>query len=564
MQATRFSNILCLSLSLALIGCISEKGEDGLVAPPMLGSDTGEPGEGPPIQGDSIVLETTRGPIYADYLDFGEFPGLVGVPNLDDDDEDGQSDWSQSGDVSGDNDFALATLQTQDRAVRLELSGAAGIRIYVDSGLIMGDSAGSTYEVMSGSGDVDLRVEYADFMLQGTLQVEDVERGERFDVALTASPLLFNHHLQASKETMSVSVNGPGYSNADMMDDYETVLGDDFFAASGGNYEYDVWIQDEIEFGYATSPDAHLNVIFDTLRDRGLDDFAEDFYEKPGWIIVNWGDFWASSLDAGGNFEVSPPVTVDGVHYPYGRVYYGGAPGYQPAGATQDAVESFQVQKPFIPDSTWLCVGHVDEFTTTIPDPTAPKGFRFVISDTRSGWEVLEGMDHSTALPKYSPGGYAGHSLDSVGEMLEDTALINVNEEVQDILDEQEALFREELGLDDEDILYIFEEVDECGGTVAALIPGMANLVVADVEDQPTIFLADPFLRSDVNDQSTDAMIAEVRARFPESLDLVFMDDWDVYHMMLGEVHCGSNVNRAAPRTWWEDAGHLISQEGGR
>ena len=88
MQATRFSNILCLSLSLALIGC-SGKGEDGLVAPPMLGSDTGEPGEGPPIQGDSIVLETTRGPIYADYLDFGEFPGLVGVPNLDDDDEDG-------------------------------------------------------------------------------------------------------------------------------------------------------------------------------------------------------------------------------------------------------------------------------------------------------------------------------------------------------------------------------------------------------------------------------------------------------------------------------------------
>ena len=87
----------------------------------------------------------------------------------------------------------------------------------------------------------------------------------------------------------------------------------------------------------------------------------------------------------------------------------------------------------------------------------------------------------------------------------------------------------------------------------------MANLVVAHSGEQPTLFIADPFLRTDPTDQSSDPMIAEVVRRFPESLGMVFLDDWYMYHMGLGEVHCGSNVKRKAPRTWWDDAGHLLS-----
>jgi protein-arginine deiminase len=148
--------------------------------------------------------------------------------------------------------------------------------------------------------------------------------------------------------------------------------------------------------------------------------------------------------------------------------------------------------------------------------------------------------------------------------MLDSVALHYINEEVQDIIDEQELVFRAELGLTDEDIIYmpsLFEEVGGCWGGTAALIPGMTNMIISDVGDRPTAFLADPFLRTDLSDTSVDLMIAEVRRRMPESLDLVFLDDWEVYHMGLGEVHCGSNVQRRAPRTWWDDAGHLITHE---
>tara|TARA_B100000530_G_C15884767_1_gene458945 strand:- start:837 stop:1304 length:468 start_codon:yes stop_codon:yes gene_type:complete len=151
--------------------------------------------------------------------------------------------------------------------------------------------------------------------------------------------------------------------------------------------------------------------------------------------------------------------------------------------------------------------------------------------------------------------------MSTVGAITGSMSLRLLNEELQDIMDEQEEIFREELGLTDEDIIYmpsLFEDVAGCYGGVASLIPGMANLIVSQVGDTPTVFMADPFMRTDVDDPSSDPVIADVRARFPASLDLVFLDDWQVYHMGLGEVHCGSNVKRVAPRTWWEDAGHLI------
>lgn len=531
--------------------------------------DSGGVDTAPPDPGDSFVVDLTIGPVYAGYTDLAEFPGLAGVPNLDDDDGNGQADWNQSGDAAGDNDFALATVNTQGRAIGLTLNGS-GVRVYLGAEQILGDGSDSE-AVLTGMETADLRVEFKDFLDQAVLTFNDAEMEEVVDLALTASPLFFNHHLQASEKTMALSVSSFGYNNQDFISGYEDALGDEFLRMPGGRYDYDVWVQDEFEFAYATAPDAHLDIVFDTHRNGqgrvgdGLDDFPENKYEGPDWLVMNWGSPGrANSQDYGGNFEISPPVTVDGVHYPYGRVYYGGYGSAQPMNETQVGVEGMQVQKPFMPDATWLCVGHIDEFTTTIPDPSSPKGFRFVLADTRVAWDLLDSLDPAMSLPQYSGGMWEGHSMDTLGDMVDDNALRALNDEVQEILDEQKEVFMAELGLTEEDIIYmpsLFEEVTGCGSLVAALIPGMANLVIADVDGQATAFIADPFLRSDVNDQSSDPLIALVRDIFPDELDTVFLDDWSVYHMGLGEVHCGSNVEREANNAWWEDAGHLITQE---
>ena len=520
-------------------------------------------GPGYPDPGDSVVLETSRGPIFSAYTELGIGLGLVGVPNIDDDDLNGEMDWLQAGQADRDNDFAVANLVTYGRTIELTLVGA-GVRVHSDGEVLL-DEINNVARVQS---DVNLRVEFSEFLTQARLEVVDEAREDAFDVMLTASPLILNHHLQRAEETMALAISGgEGWDNTDFIDGYEAALEDGFFAIAGSRYDYDPWVQDEFEFGYATSPDAHLDVVFDTHRNgqgrpgEGLDDFPEDEYLAPDWAIVNWGRVTANSLDYGGNLEVSPPVTVDGVEYPYGRIYYGGASGYLPQQSTRKALDDMQIQKPFMGDSTWLCVGHIDEFTSTIPDSSAPKGFRFIIADTRSAWSLLDSLDEDMRLPRYAPGGWSGHSIDNVGEITGNRALRNLNEEVQEILDEEKARFVRELGLTEEDIIYmpsLFEEPQGCGQYVAALIPGMANLVVSEANGEPVILLADPFLREDVDDQSSDPMIDYVRSILPSSVEVVFLDDWDVYHMGLGEVHCASNVKREAPQTWWEDAGHLI------
>ena len=56
-------------------------------------------------------------------------------------------------------------------------------------------------------------------------------------------------------------------------------------------------------------------------------------------------------------------------------------------------------------------------------------------------------------------------------------------------------------------------------------------------------------------------MIAAVEAMMPSHIDFHFVDDWDVYHMGLGEVHCGTNMTRSPRDNWWEVAGHLLVEE---
>jgi len=537
-------------------------------------SDTGTNDSGPAGPGDNISLEIAQGSIHVNNDTLGEFPGWVGIPNLDDDDQDGTVDFEQDN-VSGENDFTEAWLETQGRQVKLRLSGTtSAIRIHQGGKAILGQGQSQEIVIEGSDEPVQLHLEFSDFLVAGNLKLTDVELEREFSVDLTSAPLILNHHLQPAEEVMAMKVHYQGYSSKKMVDAYKNKLGNNrFITVDGDTYGGDVWVQDEFEFGYFNAPGVHTDFIFDTLRNgqegpgKGLDNFPEDQYEGPDWIIDWWGKGRANSLDYGGNLEISPPVEVDGVNYPYGRIYYGGASNYMPKEQTRQALDNMQIQKPFLADSTWLCVGHIDEFTTTIPDSSAPKGFRFVISDTVSGWEVINSMDPNTELPVWAPGGWAGHSIATVGELQSDNALKSLNREIQHILDEQLETFTKELNLTEEDIIKmpsLFEEPNGCGTYVAALIPGMANLIVAEEKDgSPAVFLADPFLRSDTSDQESDLMIAAVRERFPSSLNLHFLDDWTVYHMGLGEVHCGSNVRREANTEWWNDGAHLLHIEGG-
>ncbi len=520
-------------------------------------------------------------------------PGLAVVPNIDDDNQNGTVDWDEgvqgedsssftSEAVEGEDDFATVRIPVEtfgqlrdNRRLRLLLSGDVGdVRVWSDGRVLLGKVIGGRIETKTLAARDDeqlLQIEFESFLDQAllTLQLENLQ-GEVLASAplyMTAAPLIMNHHLQPSEAVWIVDLDEGGVlNNQAMAEGYEAILDDQFTAVPGPSYGGDPWIQDEFEFAWLQAAEQRVDVVIDSIRDRGIDSYAEDELEGPNVVVRTWGDpnpQTVNSLDYFGNLEASPPVTVDGVNYPFGRVYYGGATGYAPDPELTDFFADQALQKPFIVDTTWLCVGHIDEYTSFLPDATAPKGYRFVFSDTRLAWEILEAADQSLPLPRYA----SAYGLNTVGDLVNSNAVRALNDEIQeDILDPQLVQFKEELNLDDEDILMmpsLFEEPQGCGAWVAALIPGMANLIVANDDSGGNhVFLADPFTRNSSNaeGQDDDFMIQWVKDNYPAELEYQFLDDWYVYHLGLGEVHCGSNVQRTPSTRWWEVAAHLLPE----
>lgn len=557
-----------------LAGCGDEQaGGDGADGPENTSADTGETGpaeggeSGPSTGGSGDTSDTgdtgpadTGDPIPSGWA----FEDAIGVINSDDDDESGKRDWLKPPHES-DDDLVMWMMPADafdefadGDTVELLLDGPAPERVRMwrgDTPVIGHDSdeIHMSYTFAPSGGDEHFWVEFDDYGTTHTLTINHLDSNgavvESAEVRLRSAPLLMNHHLQPAEFVWAVSVN----SNDAFIGTYQSELGDKFAAVSGGSVGGDVWIQDEVEFATGTSPNHRINIIIDSIRDRGLDNFPDQIVQ-PNFFKNTWGiPGTQTSADSFGNLECSPPVTVNGVEYPFGRIYYGKTPSWGINDVIDEFLESQEIQDPVQLDTEWLCVGHVDEFSTFVPDPNSAKGFKLLYADVDAAFDLLESLPANMQLPRYGN----GHGYPSVGSMLSDIGLRAENEDLRDDhLAYNKQIFMTEFGLDESDIIGIptlFERVQGCQGGVAALMPGMVNLIVANFEGEtPKLFVPDPFFRSTINDQSTDPLLAAFRDLMPEGLECVFTDDWYTYHMALGEVHCGTNVLREPIANWWD------------
>lgn len=492
--------------------------------------------------------DDTTGPV----VDITSPEVVYGLRNVDNDNDFRDADPTDDDLVA----FEITPSEVPADEIRLTINGTSNARLYYDGALLLDDEEGATANIPWSATPIELMVEFGEFNVDGTLLVEELLGGtaaSSSETRLRSAPLILNHHLQPAETVVSVQVSAYGSNNNAFIAGYADALGADFEAIAGGPYFMDPWVQDEIEFATSHTPDLMvMDTVIDSIRDRGLDDYPEDRWQGEDFGVLRFSPLaYANSLDSFGNLEVSPPV--DG--YPFGRIYYGATPFYAPEDDKLfDYLEDMTLQDPFTVDTSWLCVGHVDEFMSFIPDPTAPRGFRLLYTDTQTAWDILESMDPATQLPRYAGAGNHGYS--TVGQILADQGLRDLNDDLQaDYLDGELDKMITELGLLPEEVVLfpgIFEEVRFCDIYVAALIPGMVNLVVTDFNGGTQLFMADPFLREDLDDQSSDAMIDAVNALLPPSVTPIYLDDWEIYHLGLGEVHCGSNVVRTpSNEDWW-------------
>lgn len=496
---------------------------------------------------------------------------IIGVLDIDDDDRDGVQDGLRT--FAG-REYEPLDVQTTPGG---SAQGIRTLRLVLDgdtSAITVWDGADQLLGGRDSSAELDWRVDpsfdvsFTSPMARGTLRIEELDASGRAvsstSVSLLGAPILLSHHLQAAEELFMVEVDDDWGSNASMARAFERALGHRYTGVDGWRYGGDVWIQDEVEFGAITTPaGAALDVVVDGIRDRELDPWAEAEFFGPDKGLITFGSGWASSEDSFGNLETTPPLRAHGVDYPLGRIYWGhgGSRDRLPHGDLNDAFEEAGVQAPFSIDTSWLCVGHVDEYVSFVPDPSARQGFRLVVASTRVGYALIDSMSGSTRLPRYA-GTNTGYGYSTVGEIQADRGLRAYNEDLQDLyIDPAIKRMMAELDLSASEVIEVPAAFHPaCDDLAGALVPGLANLVVFNpVGERPVVILPDPFFRTDLDDQGDDPFIRALEQVMPSGLDLLFVDDWDVYHLAEGEVHCGTNVRRA-PTTipWWRDAAHLV------
>ncbi|SDL36193.1 OmpA family protein [Geoalkalibacter ferrihydriticus] len=336
----------------------------------------------------------------------------------------------------------------------------------------------------------------------------------------------------------------------------------------------DRWIQDTMEVGYTQMPGQTFHVVLKAMRRRELQFFARDELLGPdyGYVEVS-SPTPPNTFDAHGNLEVSPPVRVSGNNYRLGRIYFGSGRPSSPFNAEfRRFLEEQKVQKPFPIDTAWLTVGHVDEVVSFIPSTTGSQGFHMLISDTGAAISLLRNLRDAghgnltlfTAKAKEI----------SINNLLTELARSGAGELgwantfCQARLDGIRTTMETELGLTAADIVRIpalFEENPRSPRTVDAslapvfdaYVPSMVNLLVitaAAVADTHLV-MAKPF--GPVQASSGDQLEHEVKNRLApvgyNAGQIHFVDNFETYHLLLGEVHCGTNSKRSPqPTPWWE------------
>lgn len=318
-----------------------------------------------------------------------------------------------------------------------------------------------------------------------------------------------------------------------------------------------------------------------------------------------------NSLDSFGNLECTPPFTHPkrGDVYLFGRIVYGvPSPGTTREGIQPPVVDFLKaqaVQDPIPIDSGWLSVGHVDEFLSFLPMKDAPLGFRVVVASPSLAFAILRGMErrgNGAAKVRWTRRSMIGDI--TVSELVANPHFQPLNDFVESKIREAVTVLMREVGLERSDFIPVpiifngwlrgtrntvvlmdpakpfsdyLSQVPPvpapAAGAPPALAPPMFGACIAHtpgVVNGLVVTRGGPTMSSprEVTYVMPRPYGPEERGRcaFETHIDAVlgpssktgvttaYADDFESYHLLEGEIHCGTNSIRRPPtdRFWWE------------
>ena len=391
-------------------------------------------------------------------------------------------------------------------------------------------------------------------------------------VVLRIAPLLLSHHLQKPVQTY--------VTDAGQFSPGSTVFRQDLKAATeaagvpDGMSEHavgDQWTQDWMEIGWTSMPapngEQHTIDVFmrsvnvesgKKLRQAGREVYAAFHGQDTAGLTPSYDpnhDGSMDSLNSYGNTETIPPYEYNGESYPMGRVFRGSVASFHPDPLMQKMLDAQAVQPILNVDTSWLLVGHVDETISFVKMDNA-RGWGMAVNDAAMAKKMLEdlvsqgqgGVLMFEGQKWYTDTGTEPAQV-TVQDVLNDTDVMGESAKAVVEVDGQMDVFKKEVGITDADVIPVPFLHWTAYGYSVAYQPGTVN----------GISLGDAHFGA----PKTHGPIVNGKDPFAEQLETEFgkhgitidwIEDWDLYHRLDGEVHCGSNTKRALPENakWWE------------
>jgi protein-arginine deiminase len=439
-------------------------------------------------------------------------------------------------------------------------------------------------------------------------------------VTLRVAPLLTQHHLQDTQQVMVTEVQGEGeYSR--LQQKFVAELGKEVkkagIAAPLVTFKKyaDPWAQDFVEPAYVsmTGVDGQRHVMRVMLRSAQPDrDAGRELFEKVrgrdiGVVQVTdpaEPDDW--SLNSMGNLETIPPYAHGGRSFPAGRIIMGERKdsGARPSKVMRTMLKSQGLQDPLLLDTSWLGVGHVDEFVQFLPADT-PRGWRLGVADPEAGLRLLRdakrdghGKTKMFSVPGRSDSPAPKETID---QALGSKHLVADNEMAARRIAANLEILKRETGVTDAEIVRVpalytreSEVMTDSGDEIP--VPrltrmGAGSPLVDSLEGQGqqkwlaenpadsraaapagrAAVMTSAYVPGAVNGLllgrdrylaprqwgpvigGKDIFTEAVNAAYQRvGLKVSYIDDWYTYHLGMGEVHCGTNTLRDATAAWWQ------------
>ncbi|MCP3798414.1 protein-arginine deiminase domain-containing protein [Allokutzneria sp. A3M-2-11 16] len=435
----------------------------------------------------------------------------------------------------------------------------------------------------------------------GVVTVTLVVGNSRDSVQLKVAPIILQTDLKPAQRVLTSDTPDamPGYT--EFVRDLRTAVERSGLPASELSIwsHRDRWFQDFVEPATVSAPGPNgpqvMRILLrssnyrvypghpsHTLRPVGRLLFTH--LRGPGIGVVQQftadrADTVADTLNSTGNFDSIPPDARN----PLGRPFFGSAASRHPDPSFTKMLSSQHAQ-PVVVDTSWLLVGHVDETTHVIPATTA-RGWTMMVADPRLAVNRLKDAQRA--------GHGAARLFDNtvepvkptIDESLANPAFLTVNETAARHIDAQIDVLTRETGLKATELVRVpvlFKEYDPEAAADAPETKRMVEsgkLTVQDLEGlrklartgrAPAKFLV-ASTASIVNGLSIKAGVfaapkphgpvvngvdlferatEDALAGYPVRLSWV--EDWAYLHMLIGEVHCGTNALREPTRAdWW-------------